>query len=93
MCPSRRTSPLCQCLETLSFIRLSERRNVVLPEPVGPISAVMAPLGMSALMPAITVAEPKPRDRSRACMAAGRLSNSTNTWAVVAVVGKAEEVG
>ena len=34
--PSRRTSPLCQCLETLSFMRFRERRNVVLPDPVGP---------------------------------------------------------
>ena len=43
--PSKSTSPRCQDLATLSFIRFKDRRKVVLPEPVGPIRAVMAPLG------------------------------------------------
>ena len=75
--PSRRTSPRCQCLLTLSFMRLRERRNVVLPEPVGPIRAVIWPLTMSTFMSDRTVADPKPRARSRTSIAVATFSTLT----------------
>src|SRR5271170_3800481 len=89
--PSRNTSPLCQCLATRSFMRLRERRNVVFPDPVGPIKAVMAPLGIATLMPERTVAEPKPRARSFAsiAVAAGGLSTSMTP---VSAAGTIEDV-
>src|SRR5579875_3861793 len=77
--PSSSTSPLCQCFATLSFIRLTERRNVVLPDPVGPISAVTLPLGMQRLMPDSTVEEPNPSARSLASTQVA-LSAATGAW-------------
>ena len=43
--PSRRMSPLWRVPGNSSFIRLMERRNVLLPHPDGPISAVTARRG------------------------------------------------
>lgn len=86
LAPSKSTSPLCQCLATLSFIRLRERRNVVLPDPVGPIKAVISPLGMATSIPERMVAEPKPRDRSRASIDVGTLSTLTASLRVSTVV-------
>jgi hypothetical protein len=80
-------------LATLSFIRFKERRKVVLPDPVGPMRAVMAPRGMPRLRPPRTVAEPKPRLRSRASMVAGRTSAPTTTGSsVAAIVGLKKEL-
>ena len=75
--PSSSTSPLCQCLDTLSFMRLRERRKVVLPEPVGPIKAVISPLAMATFIPDRTVADPKPRDKSRASIDVATISTPT----------------
>jgi len=84
---------LVPTLGDLSFIRFSERRKVVLPEPVGPIRAVMAPLGTPRLSPPRTVADPKPRLRSRASMAGSRTSASTITGSsVVGMVGLKKEL-
>ena len=38
--PSMRTEPSTRAPGTMSFIRFSERRNVDLPQPDGPMSAV-----------------------------------------------------
>src|SRR5271157_1250948 len=48
--PSRRTSPSIRALGTKSFIRLKHRIKVLLPQPEGPISAVILFRGMSIVM-------------------------------------------
>ena len=64
----RRIVPCIQNSRTRSFIRLSERRKVVLPEPEGPTSAVIEPRGMSTVMSCMIVAEPNPSSTSSADM-------------------------
>src|SRR5271163_1091740 len=68
LCPFNSTSPLYRCPETLSFIRFSLRRKVVLPEPVGPSKDVTARAGKSRLTASSTVLAPNPRVRSTALM-------------------------
>src|SRR5437763_4821222 len=48
-CPSRRTWPDTRALGTTSCMRLSERRNVDLPQPDGPIRAVTC-LGSTVML-------------------------------------------
>ena len=47
--PSRRMSPECRVCGISSFNRFTERRNVLLPQPEGPISAVTARRGIATL--------------------------------------------
>ena len=61
--PSRVTSPCGVKPGTRSFIRLSVRRKVDLPEPVGPMSAVMAPRLRSTSTSLRTTRRANPRVR------------------------------
>ena len=62
------TSPGALKPGTRSFIRLSVRRKVDLPEPVGPMSAVIDPRFSVTLMSARTVRPENPRFSLADCM-------------------------
>ena len=69
--PSSRTSPASAAPGTSSCIRLRMRRNVDLPQPDGPISAVTCPAGMSRLTRSSTLRLPNQADtRSASRLAA-----------------------
>ncbi len=75
---SRVTSPVRWNPGTRSFIRFSVRRKVDLPEPVGPISAVMEPRANATSMSLRIVRASKPRHSLWACMtSAGRAASGS----------------
>src|SRR5262249_44459290 len=61
--PSRRMLPLCRVPSIRSFMRLSRRRNVDLPQPEGPIRAVTERQGMLRLMSNKACLSPYRNDR------------------------------
>ena len=64
--PSSRTSPASDAPGTSSCMRLSSRRNVDLPQPDGPMSAVTSPAGMTRSTPSSTRWSPNQAHASRA---------------------------
>src|SRR6478609_308952 len=70
--PSRSTSPASWADGTSSCIRLRIRRNVDLPQPDGPISAVMPPAGMVSDTRSRTLWLPNQAVMSRASISASR---------------------
>ena len=87
--PSSRTSPASAAPGTSSCIRLRMRRNVDLPQPDGPISAVTWPAGMSRLTRSSTLRSPnqaETRSASRLAVVDGRAAGIVVVLVVVAEV-------
>src|SRR5579883_3338642 len=64
-CPSKRISPVTRVSGLRSIIRLNDRRSVLLPQPEGPIRAVILLRGMSSVMSLSAGVAPNQTERSR----------------------------
>ncbi|CAB4961523.1 unannotated protein [freshwater metagenome] len=72
-CPSSNTWPAIDADGIISCMRLRMRRNVDLPQPDGPISAVTLPAGMSSDTRSSTLCVPNQAEMLRACRPASAL--------------------
>src|ERR1051326_2573021 len=78
--PSSHTSPASFALGTSSCIRLRIRRNVDLPQPDGPMSAVIWPGGMRSDTRSSTLRSPNQADSDRASNSANGPAGSVGTY-------------
>src|SRR5689334_1190544 len=85
--PSSSTCPASAADGTSSCIRLRIRRNVDLPHPEGPISAVMPPAGMVSETRSSTLWLPNQAVMSTPRSSASPVSGSDGAGAVVVMVG------
>ena len=82
--PSNRISPSMREPMIRSFIRLKERKSVLLPQPDGPIIAVILFRGMSMVMSLIATALPYHTDSprvARTCSGSRRVGGGAGTSA------------
>ena len=71
--PSNRTSPSIRAPLMRSFIRLKQRKSVLLPQPDGPINAVILLRGMSIVISLIARLDPYQTERHRVDSTTGSL--------------------
>jgi hypothetical protein len=78
--PSKRIVPPIRALGIRSFIRLKQRRSVLLPHPDGPISAVIWLRGMLIWMSFKANDAPYQTDRASAERTTGSRAVGTSAW-------------
>src|ERR1017187_1517972 len=85
--PSNRTSPSARELAIRSFIRLKQRSIVLLPQPEGPIKAVILLRGISIVMLFNARLEPYQTERPRVERTTGSVARATGPGATGAASG------